>query len=252
MSEEKDPAVLFYTSDFLIGSSGLTMEERGQYITLLCLQHQQGPLTEKQIRLAVGELSEDVRAKFVADEEGRLYNERMALEAVKRAKFVGSRQSNGALGGRPKKPTKNLSVSSRLTYEEPTQNLGENENINENINVNVIKDIVEYLNGVLGANYKFSSGYIQKTITDRLKEGHTFEDFKTVIDKKYAEWHGTEMAKYLRPETLFGPKFERYLQAPAVPIKSGPIIPPQTSFTHDEGMARALMRSYGEEVINDG
>lgn len=45
----------------------------------------------------------------------------------------------------------------------------------------------------------------------RLNEGYTVEDFYTVIDKKYDEWQGTEREKYLRPETLFGNKFESYL-----------------------------------------
>jgi len=66
----KDPAFLFYASDFLTGVSGLTMEERGQYITLLCLQHQTGHLSEKEIRLCVGNAAADVMAKFEKDENG--------------------------------------------------------------------------------------------------------------------------------------------------------------------------------------
>lgn len=48
-------------------------------------------------------------------------------------------------------------------------------------------------------------------IKARLKEGFTYQDFISVIDKKYAEWNGTEFQAYLRPETLFGTKFESYL-----------------------------------------
>ena len=48
-------------------------------------------------------------------------------------------------------------------------------------------------------------------INARLKEGFTVEDFKTVIDKKVDEWKGTELEQYLRPDTLFGTKFESYL-----------------------------------------
>ena len=40
------------------------------------------------------------------------------------------------------------------------------------------------------------------------------DDFKTVIDKKADDWIGTDMEKYLRPETLFGTKFESYLNQP--------------------------------------
>ena len=48
----------------------------------------------------------------------------------------------------------------------------------------------------------------------RLNEGFTEEDIRKVIDKKTEEWLGTEMAQYLRPETLFGTKFEGYLNQP--------------------------------------
>ena len=98
----KDPAFLFYTNDFLSGVTDLTMEERGQYITLLCLQHQKGHLSEKTIRLNVASASVDVLSKFIKDENGNFYNERLEIEVEKRATFIDSRRENGKLGGRPK------------------------------------------------------------------------------------------------------------------------------------------------------
>jgi uncharacterized protein YdaU (DUF1376 family) len=80
----KDPAFLFYSSDFLSGTQDLTMEERGQYITLLCLQHQKGHLTEKMIRLCCGNAAADVMAKFIQDDEGLFFNERLEEEIQKR------------------------------------------------------------------------------------------------------------------------------------------------------------------------
>ena len=61
----------------------------------------------------------------------------------------------------------------------------------------------------------------QKHINTRLSERFTVEDFKTVIDKKYAEWLGTDYEQYLRPQTLFGTKFESYLNAPGKERKGG-------------------------------
>ena len=76
------------------------------------------------------------------------------------------------------------------------------------------KEVIAYLNEKAGTAYKDSSKANQRHINARLAEGFTVEDFKTVIDKKCAEWLGTDMEKYLRPETLFGSKFESYLNAP--------------------------------------
>lgn len=62
----------------------MSMKERGQYITLLCLQRERGHMTENEISRAVGKLSEEVRGKFVEDEDGKLYNVRMEREIQKR------------------------------------------------------------------------------------------------------------------------------------------------------------------------
>ena len=72
-------------------------------------------------------------------------------------------------------------------------------------------EIIEYLNDRLGSNYKTSTEKTRTQIKARFKEGFTLDDFKVVIDKKINEWFGTDMQKYLRPETLFGTKFEGYL-----------------------------------------
>ena len=81
----------------------------------------------------------------------------------------------------------------------------------EDIDKDIYISIVEYLNQKAGTKYKASSKKTQTCIHARLAEGFTLDDFKTVIDKKCAGWIGTEWEKYLRPETLFGTKFEAYL-----------------------------------------
>lgn len=86
--------------------------------------------------------------------------------------------------------------------------------------------IVDYLNQKAGTKYKASSKKTQTCIHARLEEGFTFDDFKTVIDKKCADWlNDAKMAQYLRPETLFGTKFEAYLNAKVIkqqqPVNKG-------------------------------
>ena len=127
----KDPAFLFYSSDFLNGVSDLTMEERGQYITLLCIQHQKGSLSEKTIRLTVGSVSVDVMSKFEKDKDGNYFQSRLKEEIEKRVNFTESRRNNGFKGGRPKASVKPSGY--------PTLNLmeNENENVNEDKNINI-------------------------------------------------------------------------------------------------------------------
>jgi uncharacterized phage protein (TIGR02220 family) len=75
-----------------------------------------------------------------------------------------------------------------------------------------IVEIIHYLNEKTSSAYKPSTPKTQELIKARVGEGFTLEDFKRVIDIKTAEWlHDHHMCKYLRPATLFGSKFESYL-----------------------------------------
>ena len=75
-----------------------------------------------------------------------------------------------------------------------------------------VKDILNYLNEKAGTNYRATTDKTRKLIKARMKEGFTVDDFKTVIDKKVTDWkNDPQMNAYLRPETLFGNKFEGYL-----------------------------------------
>jgi hypothetical protein len=127
----KDPAFLFYSSDFLNGVSDLTMEERGQFITLLCLQHQKGTLTDKTIRLCLGSVSVDVLSKFTKDKQGNYFNERLNEEIEKRIQFTESRRNNGSKGGRPKNNTKPLGLAKHNLMEDVNENENEDDNINK-------------------------------------------------------------------------------------------------------------------------
>jgi len=75
----------------------------------------------------------------------------------------------------------------------------------------IIHEVIDYLNNKLGTRYKYTSAKTVPHIKARVNEGFTVDDFKVVIDKKISDWKGTEWEKYLRPETLFGTKFEGYL-----------------------------------------
>jgi len=90
----KDPAVLFYTQDFITGTILMSYEQKGKYIMLLCLQQQNGKLSEKDLLKVCGAKDEDIWAKFELHEDGFFYNGRMLVETNKRKKYNESRRQN--------------------------------------------------------------------------------------------------------------------------------------------------------------
>lgn len=76
---------------------------------------------------------------------------------------------------------------------------------------NIYSRVIDYLNLKTMKKYKPSTSKTQLLIKARLNEGFSEEDFFKVIDNKVLEWKDTDYEKYLRPETLFGNKFEGYL-----------------------------------------
>jgi hypothetical protein len=90
----KDPAVLFYTSDFITGTLTMTDSQKGKYITLLCLQHQQGYLTKEDMINICKTYDDKIYGKFTQDSLGYFYNERMKFESEKRKKYSESRSKN--------------------------------------------------------------------------------------------------------------------------------------------------------------
>ena len=101
----------------------------------------------------------------------------------------------------------------------------DNTSINNNILNNIYSSVIDYLNEKTERTgkekYSSTSTKTQTLIKARLREKYELEDFKIVIDKKCKEWLGTDMEKYLRPETLFGNKFESYLKQKTGGNKNG-------------------------------
>ena len=84
----------------------------------------------------------------------------------------------------------------------------------------ICESVISHLNALIGSAYKPTSRANRELIDGLVSEGFTEAEIITVIDKKYAEWHGTDWAWCLRPSTLFGQKFECYLNAPPRPKTS--------------------------------
>lgn len=151
------------------------------------------------------------------DENEENYRKRCAINKI-----------NGSKGGAPKgnknakkeettennqsveKTTEN-NMNSHISY--ITTHISDNHNSNNHIsdNKDIIKKIIDYLNIKTNSKFKYNTKTTQQKINARLNEGYSLDDFIAVIDKKYDEWIGTEFEVYLCPETLFGTKFEKYL-----------------------------------------
>ena len=102
---------------------------------------------------------------------------------------------------------------------------------------NIYSSVIDYLNQKASTKYKATTAKTKSVIHARVAEGFTLDDFKTVIDKKCAEWIGTDYEKFLRPETLFGTKFEGYLNANTnrKGVNNGSIEKPNDGITDEVG-----------------
>ena len=142
--------------------------------------------------------------------KGKTWNEFKDNNSEKSPSFEQNSEKNpNNLGKKSEKELKNAEKN-------PTNNNTIYNYNNTNILNNIYSSVIDYLNEKTERTgkekYSSTSPKTQKLIKARLREKYELEDFKTVIDKKCKEWLGTDMEKYLRPETLFGNKFESYLK----------------------------------------
>ena len=134
MKEEyvnKDPAFLFYSSDFLTGTMFMSDTQIGKYIKILCTQHQKGHLSEKDMLKICKRYDKDIFEKFVKDEDGKYYNIRLEKEITKRREYSKSRSDNR---------------KNKISFENICFSYVKHmENENENININDISYITSYI-----------------------------------------------------------------------------------------------------------
>lgn len=201
----KSPAMLLYTADFLVGVSFMTMEERGQYITLLCLQHQKGHMSMTEMEMVVGKVANNVLMHFKCDSNGLYYNERTEEELVKRNAYSESRRANR---NRPNKSHMNLicdSYESHMSsvcddYEndmsslcEPYEKHMENENENENEYDNDNKNENKSLDVFIPPTLQEVRDYARKNgiLCDHKKFFDTFskEGWKDDKGEQVRDWH---------------------------------------------------------------
>ena len=174
----KDPAILFYTSDFLTGTLLMTDDQIGKYIKLLCLQHQKGYLTEKDMLNICKSYDEDIFIKFEKNGEGKYYNIRMKGEIDKRKAYSESRRQNRLT----KKDMINISKSYVVHME------NENEDIIEiEIEIEDFKSLMQFSRKIFPTinfnkdKYKFEIPPFPTSVTKE-RERHQKKWKQTIID----------------------------------------------------------------------
>lgn len=194
----KDPAFLFYSSDFVTGTQFFSDEQKGKYISLLCAQHLHGHLSEEQMIIICKSHDISVWKKFVKDADGLYYNERLEIEVLKRKAYSLSRSNN--------KTGKVKSENQQITKPKNKKNISKSYD-NHMGNININKDI--------SINKDIKEKKVVKNLIERA------EDFK--IDAEiYLDEYGVELVnKFIRywTEASAGAKKLRWEKEPVFDIK---------------------------------
>lgn len=173
--------------------------------------------TEKEVRCAIDWLRNPYGGKNGEETEGSMIVTTRGVHGIlvticNYNKYQGYEFYEGRDEGRDGKSTEVTRRSEQGRYINKNDKNDKNDkNVNNNTYTPAVQAIVDYLNELTASNYRATTKKTRDLIVVRLKEGFTVDDFKTVIYKKTKEWKGSDMEKFLRPETLFGTKFEGYL-----------------------------------------
>ena len=200
----KDPAVLFYFQDFLVGTEFMTDDEVGKYMRILCHLADKGSLCKSQIlRICkTSTIPEVISEKLLIDENGNYYQRRMREEREKRVNYSESRRIN-----RTKKEDKICK-----TYDIHMENENENENIIEDKSKReelLRKREIEFKSEVFEFIEKYNETMLNKfcnywTEKNKSKTKMRYELEKTFeVSKRLATWasRDKDIAKTEQPLT---------------------------------------------------
>ena len=169
----------------------------------------------EKYKILTSERIQDQYFAAVSKRKSVEYDARFALISLKNVKNVINIDINridSAMNTQSKVKESKVKKSSKSIVEKSRQHAETTSKESEQTNA-TCQEIIDYLNEKAQTRYKATTAKTRSLIHARLSEGFVVGDFKTVIDKKCAEWQGTEWEKFLRPETLFSTKFEGYLNA---------------------------------------
>lgn len=170
--------------------------EKGSFVTSYQKLSNETGLTVKQVRTALDKLKRT----------GEVASQSYSNFTIITIKNWIDYQENGKQQGKPTANEGQTEGKRRAT----TKEIKEYKEYKEDNILSVSKMVLDYLNKKTGKAYRYSDTSLRH-IKARLNEGYSLEDCKHVIEVKCSQWLHSDMEKYLRPETLFGSKFDTYL-----------------------------------------
>jgi uncharacterized protein YdaU (DUF1376 family) len=197
---QKDPAFLFYSSDFLTGTMTMSNEQVGMYIRLLCLMHQRGKLNEKDMLNICKTYDEDVFSKFQKDVDGFYYNQRLLFEIQRRKDYSESRRNN--------RLKKNISKS----YDPHMENENETVNIIPISAVKYSKDSKVRNPTLFEVKAYFKEKGYREDVAERAFEYYQELDWHNRDGKKVANWKTTMINNWFKQENKEESEFEKKMK----------------------------------------
>lgn len=182
----KDPAFLFYPSDWISGTLGMTFEEKGAYFELLMTQFNQGHMTSHMIGRMVGQLWSSIQHKFIQDENGLWYNFRLEEEKKKRKAFTESRRNN----------IKGKNQYTEKTTKKVGHKKGHMTSHMENVNVN---EIIDYFK---------DKGYTEES-AKKFYDFYSVSDWKDSNGKKVINWKQKAQSVWFTEENKIKPEAKK-------------------------------------------
>ena len=220
----KNPAFQFYPNDWTRDLDDLDLEIEGAWIRILCRlwwSENRGESTrslrdwtkilrkteKKTLKILQILIEKHVASGSILDNQNITIISRRMMED-ERIRHI--RQEVGKLGGNPELLKKKKVLDNQTLKQKPTPSSSSSSSSLKN--KNIYSRVIEYLNLQTGKNFRVNNKKTQALIKARLNEEFTEQDFINVIDNKMNWLSDPKMVEFLRPETLFGTKFESYLQ----------------------------------------
>lgn len=212
----KDPAFLFYPNDFDCATRFFSNEQVGIYLRLLIAQFQNGRLSEKHMNVICKTYDEDVFSKFMKDDNGLFYNERLENEVVKRKNYSESRRNN-----RKNKENISLSYVKHMENENTISFISKNTDTKkEDSNGTWLEEKKLFQNSEvyqynIVSKYQITKEGLQKYIVEFLDQLELTEDFKSdkELKKHFNFWIQKKIEKK-KTTPYQAPKIDYKVQTP--------------------------------------